>query len=68
MLPRRVFLGETVDFLATLSDSIQLLFLGSLFLLGGFAIRRIRSVMLQYRSPFSPRPQQPPEQAYTTNS
>jgi hypothetical protein len=52
--------GETVIFLETLSDSAQLFFLGSLFLLGGFAIRRVRSVIVQYR--ISPKRQPSPEQ------
>jgi hypothetical protein len=41
--------GETVIFLETLSDSAQLFFLGSVFLLGGFAIRGVRSAIVQYR-------------------
>jgi hypothetical protein len=51
-----------VNFLRTLSDSTQLLFLGSVFLLGGFAIRRVRSAILQNRTSFSPKSQPSSEQ------
>jgi len=51
-----------VIFLATLSDSAQLFFLGSVFLLGGFAIRGVRSAILQYRTSFSPKRQPTSEQ------
>jgi hypothetical protein len=51
--------GETVIFLETLSDSAQLFFLGSIFLLGGFAFRGIRSAVAQYRASLSPKPQSP---------
>jgi len=57
-----------VSFLETLSDSAQLFFLGSVFLLGGFAIRGLRSAIVQYRTSFSPKRQQPPEQICTSNS
>jgi hypothetical protein len=57
-----------VIFLGTLSDSSQYLLLGSVFLLGGFAIRRLRTVIVQYRSSFSPKSQQPPERVCTSNS
>ena len=56
-----------MSILGTLSDSGQLFFLGSVFLLGGFAIRRLR-LIIQNRSPFSPKQQQPPEQVCTSNS
>jgi hypothetical protein len=62
MLPLVAVIGDTVIFLETLSDSAQLFFLGSVFLLAGFAIRGVRSAIIQYRSSFSPKPQPPPEQ------
>jgi hypothetical protein len=68
MLPVIALTGETVTFLETLSDSAQLFFLGSVFLLGGFAIRGIRSAIAQYRTSFSPKQQPPPEQICTSNS
>jgi hypothetical protein len=49
-----------VIFLETLSDSAQLFLLGSMFLLGGFAIRGVRSAIVQYR--ISPKRQPSPEQ------
>ncbi len=55
-------------FLETLSDSAQLFVLGSVFLLGGFAIRGVRSVIVQYRTSFSPKRQPPPEQICPSNS
>jgi hypothetical protein len=55
-------IGETVIFLETLSDSAQLFFLGSVFLLGGFAIRGIRSAIVQHRTSFTPKRQPSPEQ------
>jgi hypothetical protein len=61
MLPLIAIIGETVIFLEALSDSAQLFFLGSLFLLGGFAIRGVRSAIVQYRTSFSPKRQPPPE-------
>ena len=57
-----------MTFLETLSDSAQLFFLGSVFLLGGFAIRGVRSAISQYRISFSPKRQPPPEQICQTNS
>jgi hypothetical protein len=68
MLPFLAYIGETVTFLETLSDSAQLFFLGSVFLLGGFAIRGIRSAIAQYRASFSAKRQPPPEQICTSNS
>jgi hypothetical protein len=64
MLPFVVIKGETVVFLETLSDSAQLFFLGSVFLLGGFAIRGVRSAIVQYRdrASFSPKRQAQAEQ------
>ena len=61
-------IGDPVIFLETLSESAQLLFLGSVFLLGGFAIRGVRSAIAQYRTSFSPKPQPPPEQICPSNS
>ena len=68
MLPLIAVIGDTVIFFETLSDSAQLFFLGSVFLLGGFAIRRVRSAIAQYRTSFSPKHQPPPEQICPTNS
>jgi len=68
MLPLMAIIGETVIFLETLSDSAQLFFLGSVFLLGGFAIRGVRSAIVQYRTSFSPKQQPPAEQVCTSNS
>ena len=68
MLPLMAIIGETVIFLETLSDSAQLFFLGSVFLLGGFAIRGVRSAIVQYRTSFSPKQQPPPEQICTSNT
>jgi len=61
-------IGETVILLETLSDSAQLFFLGSVFLLGGFAVRGIRSAIAQYRTSFSPKGQPPPEEICPSNS
>jgi hypothetical protein len=60
-------LGENVSILGTLSDSGQLFFIGSVFLLGGFVIRKLR-LIVRNRASFSPKQQQPPEQALTSNS
>ncbi|PYV76868.1 MAG: hypothetical protein DMG96_12705 [Acidobacteria bacterium] len=68
MLPLMAIIGETVIFLETFSDSAQLFFLGSVFLLGGFAIRGVRSAIVQYRTSFLPKQQPPPEQICTSNS
>jgi hypothetical protein len=68
MLPFLALIGETVSFLETLSDSAQLFFLGSVFLLGGFAIRGIRSAIGQYRTSLSAKRQPPPEEACPSNS
>lgn len=68
MLPLIAVIGDAVIFLETLSDSAQLFFLGSVFLLGGFAIRGVRSAIVQYRTSFSPKPQPPPEQICPSNS
>jgi len=50
-----------VIFLETLSDSAQLFFLGSVFLLGGFVIRGVRSAIVQYRTSYSAKRQPPPD-------
>jgi hypothetical protein len=68
MLPSLSIIGDTLAFLETLSDSAQLFFLGSVFLLGGFAIRGIRSAIAQYRTSFTTKRQTPPEQICTSNS
>ena len=50
-----------MTFLETLSDSAQLFVLGSVFLMGGFAIRRLRSAIANYRSSFGSKSQTPQE-------
>jgi hypothetical protein len=57
-----------VSFLETFSDSAQLFLIGSVFLLGGFAIRGVRSAITQYRASFSTKRQSPPEQICQLNS
>jgi hypothetical protein len=68
MLPWLAIIGETVSFLESFSDSAQLFFLGSVFLLGGLVIRRVRSAIIQYRASFSGKRQPPPEQICASNS
>lgn len=68
MLPYTPIAGETVILLESLSDSGQLFFLGSVFLLGGFVFRRLRSAIVQSRASFSPKRRQPPEQVCAPNS
>jgi hypothetical protein len=57
-----------VSFLETFSDSAQLFLIGSVFLLGGFAVRGLRSAITQYRTSLSPKRQPPPEQICPSNS
>lgn len=55
-----------MDFLQTLSESSQLIFIGSIFILGGVAFRKIRSAMVRYRA-YSIRKQTQPEPGSVVN-